>query len=265
MRIKLKYPDVRTFIERYAQNISPGGIFITTRAPKPVGTRLRFEFLLDHPTEPTSLIRGEGLVQWTRDFDPKIPAKSHGMGVKFTQLDDKSTELVTQMLAYRNQQEAAAVASAKPTESEHRAQVEEKPKRPTVMGDVGRLLQPVVKVPPEIFSVEDVLQLVEPSPAVVKPTALPSKQKIVEPSNINQPTLPRNIPVPPPRTMPVPPPPRSKAVLEAESNDPIARLCLENGIATERLEKTTERFRLRRGDAMRELEDLLRKSKKSSG
>ena len=74
MRIKLKYPDIDTFIQKYAVNISRGGIFIATKPPKPVGTYVRFEFLLSDEGG-TSIIRGEGQVQWTKDYDPATPGK----------------------------------------------------------------------------------------------------------------------------------------------------------------------------------------------
>ncbi len=41
--VKLKHPDVGTFVERFATNISPGGMFIRTRDPKDPGTMVRFE------------------------------------------------------------------------------------------------------------------------------------------------------------------------------------------------------------------------------
>ncbi len=100
MRIKLKYPDLETFIQKYAVNISRGGIFIATKSPKPVGTAVKFEFMLAN-AESTSLIRGEGLVQWTREFDPAMPTKAHGMGVKFTRLDAGSQEVVERALSWR--------------------------------------------------------------------------------------------------------------------------------------------------------------------
>jgi uncharacterized protein (TIGR02266 family) len=103
MRIKLKYPDVDTFIQKYAVNISRGGIFIATKTPKPVGTLLRFEFLLAN-AEGTAVIRGEGQVQWTREYDATAPTKPHGMGVKFTKLDGESQAIVERALAYREAQ-----------------------------------------------------------------------------------------------------------------------------------------------------------------
>jgi uncharacterized protein (TIGR02266 family) len=100
MRIKLKYPDVDTFIQKYSVNISRGGIFIATRTPKPVGTLVRFEFQL---SDTTPVIRGEGQVIWVKTFDPDQPKKVHGMGVRFTRLDSESRTLVDRALAWKRE------------------------------------------------------------------------------------------------------------------------------------------------------------------
>lgn len=105
MRIKLKYPDVETFIERYSVNISRGGVFIATRTPKPVGTVLRFEFQL---ASAETLIRGEGQVVWVKAFDPDNPRRVHGMGVRFTRLDPESRAMVDRALAWRQEHGAGA-------------------------------------------------------------------------------------------------------------------------------------------------------------
>ncbi len=101
IRIKLRYPDVATFIQKYAMNISRGGIFINTKTPKPVGTELRFEFLLAAGEVLESIIRGEGEVQWVRQFDPAHPTKLHGMGIRFTRLDSESQTVIERALAWR--------------------------------------------------------------------------------------------------------------------------------------------------------------------
>jgi molecular chaperone DnaK len=100
MRIKLKYPDVETFIQKYAVNISRGGIFIATKQPKPVGTFVKFEFLLSDAGT-TSIIRGEGQVQWTKEYDAAHPMKAHGMGVKFSRLDAESQGVIDRALRWR--------------------------------------------------------------------------------------------------------------------------------------------------------------------
>ena len=121
MRIKLKYPDVDTFIHKYAVNISRGGIFIATKTPKPVGTHIKFEFQLQAGT---SLIRGEGQVQWTREYDPAAPQRAHGMGVRFLRLDPASQSIVDRALKWRvehglkkNDSEGITVASTSPAGS----------------------------------------------------------------------------------------------------------------------------------------------------
>jgi uncharacterized protein (TIGR02266 family) len=105
MRIKLKYPDVDTFIQRYSVNISRGGIFIATRNPKPVGTVLRFEFQL---ATAAPIIRGEGQVIWIKPFDPEQPKKVHGMGVRFTRLDAESRNLIDRAMAWKREHEGEA-------------------------------------------------------------------------------------------------------------------------------------------------------------
>lgn len=92
MRIRLKYTDIQTFIEKFAANVSRNGIFIASKSPKPVGTLLRFELTLIDGT--TRLLRGEGTVTWVREFDSDNPARPHGMGVKFARLDADSRALL---------------------------------------------------------------------------------------------------------------------------------------------------------------------------
>src|SRR5688572_23925847 len=84
MRIRLKYADVQTFVEKFAPNVSRQGIFIASRTPKPVGTAVRFELLLSDGK--SRLLKGEGVVTWVREFDEKNPTRPHGMGVKFSRL-----------------------------------------------------------------------------------------------------------------------------------------------------------------------------------
>ena len=46
VRVRLKYPDVETFVERFAPNVTRGGIFLASREPRPVGAVVRFEVSL---------------------------------------------------------------------------------------------------------------------------------------------------------------------------------------------------------------------------
>ncbi len=98
LRVRVKYPDVDTFISKYSSNISRGGIFVVTRTPEPLGTRLEFEFRLA-AGEP--LIRGEGEITWVKPYHADRPGEAHGMGLRFTRFDEPSRQLIERALAYK--------------------------------------------------------------------------------------------------------------------------------------------------------------------
>ncbi len=99
IRVRLQYRNIDAFIHNYAVNISRGGIFIVTKTPHPVETVLSFEFLLTPPGDAaTSIIRGEGIVQWIREYDETTPDHAYGMGVKFTYLDAESRALIERVV-----------------------------------------------------------------------------------------------------------------------------------------------------------------------
>lgn len=100
MRINLKYADVGMFIERYAVNISRGGVFIPARSPREVGALVRFEFLL---AGGTPVLRGEGQVIWVKPYDPEQPRRVHGMGLRFTRLDPDSRQVLDRVLTWKRE------------------------------------------------------------------------------------------------------------------------------------------------------------------
>jgi molecular chaperone DnaK len=100
LRLKLRYTDVESFIDKFSANVSKGGIFIASKTPKPVGSLLRFEFQL---ADGSPVVRGEGKIVWVKEFDPAQPNKPHGMGVKFTKLDNQSKSILDRMLALKGQ------------------------------------------------------------------------------------------------------------------------------------------------------------------
>src|SRR5262249_47502302 len=115
MRIRLKYADVQTFVEKFAANVSRQGIFIPSKTPKPVDTLVRFELLLSDGT--TKLLKGEGTVTWIREFDPANPTRAHGMGVRFTRLDTESRRLIDQMEAWKRERGATTSSTPVPSSS----------------------------------------------------------------------------------------------------------------------------------------------------
>lgn len=110
LRVRLRFADVDTFIQKYSTNVSMGGVFIQSRSPKPPGTVLKFELALENGE---SLIKGEGQVTWVREFDANAPGQPFGMGVRFTNLDAKSRSLVDRAVAHR--QSRAVTGEATPS------------------------------------------------------------------------------------------------------------------------------------------------------
>jgi molecular chaperone DnaK len=104
LRIRLAYGSVDDFIERYALNVSRGGIFVRTLEPLPVGTEVTLDVSLasgDH------VITGKGVVRWTTPPSaPGEPRNEPGMGVKFLELSSESRALVELVVATRGGDEA---------------------------------------------------------------------------------------------------------------------------------------------------------------
>jgi uncharacterized protein (TIGR02266 family) len=101
LKIKFKSETLEQFIERYAVDVSQGGIFIRTKEPLAVGTQMKFEFQL---RDASPLIAGEGTVVWTRENDPSRPAIAPGMGVRFDRLAEGSQAVLERILAEKAKQ-----------------------------------------------------------------------------------------------------------------------------------------------------------------
>ncbi|MBL9042268.1 MAG: TIGR02266 family protein [Myxococcales bacterium] len=98
IRFRLQYPDVETFIAKYAVNISEGGMFIASMDAPPVGTVVRFELSI---AGGLSILHGEGEVVWTALFDPQSPMAPCGMSVRFLRMDADGQALIRRVLAYK--------------------------------------------------------------------------------------------------------------------------------------------------------------------
>jgi uncharacterized protein (TIGR02266 family) len=106
VRVRLRYAAFETFIEKFAPNVTRGGLFLASRTPRPVGEVFQFEVQLAGGEVALS---GDGKVTWVREFDPAAPNKPHGMGVQFLRLDAPSREVVNQMLARKAAGNSGAV------------------------------------------------------------------------------------------------------------------------------------------------------------
>jgi len=95
VRIRLRYADIDTFVERFAPNVTRGGIFLASKTPRPVGDVFPFEVQLANGQVALS---GEGKVIWIKEFNPAEPQRPHGMGVQFTRVDPGSRETLNRIL-----------------------------------------------------------------------------------------------------------------------------------------------------------------------
>ncbi|MHB1846040.1 MAG: TIGR02266 family protein [Deltaproteobacteria bacterium] len=83
--ILVAYRTVDGFITDWAVNISKGGLFVNTRSPLPVGSRVRLIVSLPDAAFPFDL---QGKVSWVNEFDNAsnlVP----GMGIEFVDIDDE--------------------------------------------------------------------------------------------------------------------------------------------------------------------------------
>ncbi|MFZ5469783.1 MAG: TIGR02266 family protein [Myxococcota bacterium] len=95
LRIRLPYRTEEEFTEKYGSNVARGGVFIATKAIKPEGTGIAFEFVLE---DGTRLMRGEGVVQKTQVDQGGGRA---GMTVRFTRLDARTKAFIDRMVDAR--------------------------------------------------------------------------------------------------------------------------------------------------------------------
>ena len=86
-----EFETIEEFVAEYVTNISHGGVFIRSKNPLPVGTKvnLKFSIIIDD----FETIEGEGEVVRV-DMSPE----NSGMGVAFTRLTSQSLELINRLL-----------------------------------------------------------------------------------------------------------------------------------------------------------------------
>lgn len=82
------------FIERYASNVSKGGIFIVSREVHPIGSEIKFEI---RSVDGAAVFTGVGIVRWTKLHDPATK-QLPGLGIQFTNLDDDNQQVLEKLL-----------------------------------------------------------------------------------------------------------------------------------------------------------------------
>jgi len=107
VRLQLRYPDENTFIQRFAPNVTRGGIFLASRSPYANGTVIAFEVSL---VQGPPMLGGTGKVAWVREFNPEEPQRAHGMGVQFIDVAPGSRPMLERLLEYKAQPRRTPVA-----------------------------------------------------------------------------------------------------------------------------------------------------------
>jgi uncharacterized protein (TIGR02266 family) len=95
VKVRLRYPDLETFVDKFAPNVTRGGIFLASRSPRPVGQVLRFEVLL---RQGAPVLSGKGRVTWVKEFIPTEPHRPYGMGVQFLEVDVVARPVLERLL-----------------------------------------------------------------------------------------------------------------------------------------------------------------------
>ena len=97
--VQFRSDDYDQFFEKYAGDISLGGIFIATDHPREMGSMVYFQFTTktDGP-----LIEGLGSVVRVTDGEGGEP---RGIGIEFLSLDDQSRSQIHRLIAERESAE----------------------------------------------------------------------------------------------------------------------------------------------------------------
>jgi len=96
--VQFRFDSFDQFLTEYSVNISPGGIFIRTDEPREEGAVIYLQFALK---DGNKLIEGMGRVVRVNPpgGDSKHPP---GMGIEFTNFDDESMALISEICAQRS-------------------------------------------------------------------------------------------------------------------------------------------------------------------
>jgi molecular chaperone DnaK len=167
--LRLSYGTVDEFVERFASNVSRGGLFIRTREPRPVGTAVAFELRL---AGGETALKGQGVVRWVQEAQPAAhPPVPSGMGVQFTHLDAASRAVVERIVRERE-----ALAGGTPVVAP----------RPALTPEPTRAPSPVIPVPAPTPSAVG-SPVLTPAP---RPAASPAPRPGEVPALTPQPQLP---------------------------------------------------------------------------
>lgn len=92
--VQYRFNTLEDFLAEYATNLSPGGMFIQTDAPSPVGTTIHLQFSLK---DGSRLI--DGLARVARVVPHPTTGEPAGMGVEFLEFDPAALAVLQKLCA----------------------------------------------------------------------------------------------------------------------------------------------------------------------
>jgi len=95
VRIRLRYADLDVFVEKFAPNVTRGGLFLASRNVHPVGALIDFEIQL---VNGGVALAGQGKVTWVKEHDASQPNRPYGMGVQFVSMGPASRAVLARLL-----------------------------------------------------------------------------------------------------------------------------------------------------------------------
>lgn len=114
VRIRLRYPDLDAFVEKFAPNVTRGGVFLASRTVHPVGSVVPFEIQL---VSGAVVLAGQGKVSWVKEYDPATPNRPYGLGVQFVGITAATKPILARLLRAKEvgPEKARAAATGAPS------------------------------------------------------------------------------------------------------------------------------------------------------
>jgi len=119
MRVRYRSEDV--FANNYIKNLSSGGVFICTKSPLPLDTRVNLQLVFEDKDIKVDV---EGKVVW-ENAGSEMPTLKQGettkpgMGVKFTKISNEARDIINDIV-HKAIEEHAKVEQARQEEEEKR-------------------------------------------------------------------------------------------------------------------------------------------------
>lgn len=97
LETEISFESADNFYTGFTEDISEGGLFLTTYDLRPIGTEIEIEFSL-----PTGhIVRTTGEVRWVRDPRDEAPDAPPGMGIQFRKLANEDSAAIQTFIEAR--------------------------------------------------------------------------------------------------------------------------------------------------------------------